>query len=376
MLHTIVDALNKRSDLAGWTVRHVNSQGVQVYAVPNQTEAQRVVGIEQYRIDVLRQTSAPDGTAAVGSGNATLLPGGEVEAAIEKAVLTAGLVANPVHSLPAPAALPDVPLVDADLYEDASSTARAVMERIQTAASRNPEVQLTAAEYFGEIHTTHLLNSRGIDAEQEATQINIEFVLRSQRGERDVEGFTEMRRRRITDLQIESEIEERTRRTLDQFEAISAPSWQGPVVLRDEVLSTFMAGDSLRGGVLHTLGSAEAKYAKISPWEIGKSFEQCAPCSAITPVERLGKHLSEGKIQLAVNGKMRQDGDLNLMIWNVQDIIMHLSTQVGLAAGDLIYTGTPAGVAAVVAGDKMVGTIAGLGELSITITPARTARAG
>ena len=105
-----------------------------------------------------------------------------------------------------------------------------------------------------------------------------------------------------------------------------------------------------------------ASRQKEQPWEIGKSFEQCAPCSAVTPLERLGgKHLTEGKIQLAVNGKMRQDGDLNLMIWNVPDIIMHLSTQVGLAAGDLIYTGTPAGVAAVVAGDKMVGTIAGLG---------------
>ena len=119
-----------------------------------------------------------------------------------------------------------------------------------------------------------------------------------------------------------------------------------------------------------------ASREKEQPWEIGKSFEQCAPCSAVTPVGRLGKHLSEGKIQLAVNGKMRQDGDLNLMIWDVADIIMHLSTQVGIAAGDLIYTGTPAGVAAVVAGDKMVGTIAGLGELSITVAPARTARAG
>ena len=270
MLDNIVDALNKRSDLEGWTVRHVNSQGAQVYAVPNQTEAQRLVGIEQYRIDVLRQTSAPDGTAAVGSGNATLLPGGDIEAAIEKAVLTAGLVANPVHSLPAPAALPDVALVDADLYEDVSATAKAVMERIQAAGSWNPEVQLTAAECFGEIHTTHLVNNRGIDAEQEATQVNIEFVLHSQRGDRDVEGFTEMRRRRVADLQIESAIEERTRRTLDQFEAGPAPSWQGPVVLRDEVLATFMAGDGLQGGVLHTLGSAQAKYARISSWDIGK----------------------------------------------------------------------------------------------------------
>ena len=119
-----------------------------------------------------------------------------------------------------------------------------------------------------------------------------------------------------------------------------------------------------------------ASRQKEQPWEIGKSFEQCAPCSAITPLERLPGHFSKGKIQLSVNGKMRQDGDLELMIWNVADIIMHLSTQVGLAAGDLIYTGTPAGVAAVVAGDRMVGTIDHLGTLSINVAPARTARAG
>ena len=110
-----------------------------------------------------------------------------------------------------------------------------------------------------------------------------------------------------------------------------------------------------------------ASRQKEQPWEIGKSFEQCAPCSAVTPVERLGKHLTEGKIQLAVNGKMRQDADLDLMIWKVPEIIAQLSKQVGLAAGDLIYTGTPAGVAAVVKGDTMVGGIAGLEELTITV---------
>ena len=112
-----------------------------------------------------------------------------------------------------------------------------------------------------------------------------------------------------------------------------------------------------------------ASRQKEQPWEIGKSFEQSAPCSAITPVERSG-HLTAGKIQLVVNGKMRQDGDLGQMIWDVPEIIMHLSKQVGLAAGDLIYTGTPAGVGAVVAGDKLVGNIAGLGELSIGIVAA------
>src|SRR5215213_9807564 len=102
MLNKITDALNKRNDLAGWTVRHLITRGTQMYAVPDQTEAQRAVGIEQYKIDVLRRTSDREGKEAVGSGNATLLPGGDIDATIEKAVLTAGLVSNPVYTLPGP----------------------------------------------------------------------------------------------------------------------------------------------------------------------------------------------------------------------------------------------------------------------------------
>jgi len=271
MLNKIVNALKERSDLAGWTVRHLTTSGAQVYAVPQQIESQRAVNVERYKIDVLRQTSGPDGTQAVGSGDATLLPGGDIRMAIEKAALVAGLVSNPVHTISAPAALPDVSLIDTDLQRDASAVTKDVMERIRAAASKNPGVHLTAAECFGEIHTTHLINSRGIDAEQEATQINIEFVLHSQRGESDAEMFRELSRRRVADLNLEDEIEQRARYTLDLFEAGSPPSWQGPVILRAEALAIFMAGDDLGNGVLHTLGSAASKYAKISPWEIGKS---------------------------------------------------------------------------------------------------------
>jgi fumarylpyruvate hydrolase len=105
---------------------------------------------------------------------------------------------------------------------------------------------------------------------------------------------------------------------------------------------------------------------KEQPWEIGKSFEQSAPCSAITPAEKSG-HPSKGKIQLTVNGALRQDGDLAQMIWNVPEVIAALSLQVGLDAGDLIYTGTPAGVAACAKGDRLVGSIEGLSELTVTI---------
>jgi fumarylpyruvate hydrolase len=110
----------------------------------------------------------------------------------------------------------------------------------------------------------------------------------------------------------------------------------------------------------------QAAAKKGQPWEIGKSFDQAAPCSAIFPVAKVG-HLNKGTIRLTVNGAERQSADLKMMIWNVPEIVYHLSQQVGLAAGDLIYTGTPDGVGPVVSGDKMVGHIDGLGELSITV---------
>jgi len=102
------------------------------------------------------------------------------------------------------------------------------------------------------------------------------------------------------------------------------------------------------------------------PWEIGKSFEQSAPCSAVTPAEATG-HLTKGRIYLNVNGELRQDGDLAQMIWDVPGIIRKLSLEVGLAAGDLIFTGTPGGVASCVPGDVLTGGVEGLEELTVQI---------
>ena len=103
------------------------------------------------------------------------------------------------------------------------------------------------------------------------------------------------------------------------------------------------------------------------PWEIGKAFDHSAPCGALKPASEIG-HPTKGKITLKVNGKMRQDGDLNQMIWNVPEIISKLSEMVALVAGDIIMTGTPSGVAATVAGDKIECEVEGVGKLS-TIGP-------
>ena len=103
------------------------------------------------------------------------------------------------------------------------------------------------------------------------------------------------------------------------------------------------------------------------PWEIGKAFDASAPCSAIRMAREIG-HPDKGPVRLAVNGEMRQDGDLSQMIWSVPETIAFLSGLFELAPGDLIMTGTPAGVGAVSRGDRLEGSVEGVGSLSVRVT--------
>ncbi|WP_405803205.1 fumarylacetoacetate hydrolase family protein [Streptomyces sp. NBC_01187] len=102
-------------------------------------------------------------------------------------------------------------------------------------------------------------------------------------------------------------------------------------------------------------------------WEAGKAFDASAPCGPITPRESAGD-LATAELRLAVNGEVRQRTPLALMIWNVAEIIAHLSTDYRLRAGDLVYTGTPAGVDSLVPGDVVRAEVSGLAPLSVTIT--------
>jgi fumarylpyruvate hydrolase len=102
------------------------------------------------------------------------------------------------------------------------------------------------------------------------------------------------------------------------------------------------------------------------PWDTGKAFDQSAPCSAIVPVALCG-HPSQGSIRLMVNGEVRQEGDLNQLIWNVPDTIAYLSTLFTLQPGDLIFSGTPAGVGPIKKGDVLEGEVAGLPVLKTRV---------
>ena len=102
------------------------------------------------------------------------------------------------------------------------------------------------------------------------------------------------------------------------------------------------------------------------PWEIGKAFEYSAPVGIIHTVEEVG-HIDQGKLELKVNGEIKQSGDLNQMIWKIPEMISYLSDYFILAAGDVILSGTPAGVGPVKKGDVMELSIEGLGEMKVPV---------
>jgi len=110
----------------------------------------------------------------------------------------------------------------------------------------------------------------------------------------------------------------------------------------------------------------KALSSKGSPWDVAKGFDESCPCGSIYPVSAVG-HLNDGSIKLTVNGEVKQQATLDLMIWNVPQIIAELSRLFVLQPGDLILTGTPAGVGPVLPGDVMVGSIDKLDTITITV---------
>ena len=113
-----------------------------------------------------------------------------------------------------------------------------------------------------------------------------------------------------------------------------------------------------------------AARAKGRPWDIGKDFEDSAVIGPVTPASRIG-HPARGRIALRVNGEVRQQADLADLAWKVPELIAQLSTLYSLRPGDVIMTGTPAGVGAVRPGDRLEGEVEGVGKVSLVVGPPR-----
>ncbi|MEC9431717.1 MAG: fumarylacetoacetate hydrolase family protein [Pseudomonadota bacterium] len=149
-------------------------------------------------------------------------------------------------------------------------------------------------------------------------------------------------------------------------ELVAALGLGGTNIAEDAALSHvwgYAAGNDLTRRDLQ----AEAK-SMGRPWDLAKGFDNSALCGALHPASEVG-HPEAGAITLSVNGVQRQKGDLNEMIWSLPEVIAILSRTVTLAPGDLIYTGTPAGVGALVAGDRCVTEVAGLSPAEFVFGP-------
>ncbi|MFT4287386.1 fumarylacetoacetate hydrolase family protein [Nocardioides sp.] len=154
-----------------------------------------------------------------------------------------------------------------------------------------------------------------------------------------------------SDLQYEGEL----------VVAIGAPGESLPLDQATEIVFGYAAGIDL------TRRDLQRDAVRASrPWEMGKSFDHSAPCGPITPAEDV-PDIATGELQLLLNGERRQATNFSLMIWKVPEIIYHLSRQYRLEPGDLIYTGTPAGVGPTIAGDSVAVSISGLAPVEVTI---------
>ncbi|TFY99767.1 fumarylacetoacetate hydrolase family protein [Ramlibacter rhizophilus] len=142
--------------------------------------------------------------------------------------------------------------------------------------------------------------------------------------------------------------------------AIGKPGFRVPAEAAHELVYGYACGLDMTRRDLQL-----AARDKGRPWDLGKDVEQSSVCSEIVPMP--GVILDRGALALEVNGQVRQKSGLNMLIWNIREIIADLSLFYHLQPGDLIFTGTPEGVGPVVPGDRITGSIEGVGELALTI---------
>jgi PmbA protein len=223
-------------------------------------------------VDVLCDSKNEEGNPGSGLGTVSLLPGADIDSALEKAVITAQLVHNEPYDFAEPASIPEIELADKSYLKDPASEIQEVLNKLKKTTAAFPHVRLTAAECFGEEKTTHLVSSKGIDATQTATKIYLQWVYIAGSGDDEVETFAEVYRRRIQDLNIEEEAALRAKYTSDLLVAEGPPSYNGPIYIQGPTLAVMVAGEMLAGNVIQTLASGAMKYSGETPWEIGKSI--------------------------------------------------------------------------------------------------------
>ena len=145
--------------------------------------------------------------------------------------------------------------------------------------------------------------------------------------------------------------------------AIGKPGFRVAPEAADEMVYGYACGLDMTRRDLQLTAREQGR-----PWDLGKDVEQSSIVSEIVPMP--GTVIDNGALEMSVNGEIRQKSDVSLLIWNVREVIADLSRFYHLEPGDLIFTGTPEGVGAVVAGDRITGSIDGVGEIALSVSQA------
>lgn len=272
MLEKIKKSLQSNPKVKAWIIRQESIHGSQQYELKDRTESIREVESDLYTVDVLCDSEDAEGKPSSGLGTVSILPGGEIESALEKAVLTAQLVHNQPYDFAEPASIPEIELTDKTYLEDPQMEIQKVLDTLKETTAAFPHVRLTAAECFGQEKKTHLVSSKGLDARQAATEIYLQWVYIGGKGDHEVETFAETHRRRIADLNLEEEAAIRAQYTSDLLKAGKPENYTGPIFVQGATLAVMAAGEMLSGSLLQTLSSASLKYSGETPWDIGKSI--------------------------------------------------------------------------------------------------------
>jgi predicted Zn-dependent protease len=261
-IRPVIDVLRARRDLLGWTAVHRRVRGEQLFSDRTRIEVRRATEADSLEIEVLCPVEGD--SAQCGAAQVSLNVGEDPTPAIEFAVSAAQRVRNPIYPLPGPAPLPDVATTDPEVAAAPGEAIARLHDRLMKSSNSGRPARLTLAEWFVELHEIHLVNSQGIDARQDLSEISLEWIVLAGEGQGRVDSTLDLSRRRLADIDVEGLWTQIAQQTADRQRAGAAPSYQGPVVLRGRALEAV-----LNSGTIATLTSGQARFSRLSHWEPG-----------------------------------------------------------------------------------------------------------
>jgi predicted Zn-dependent protease len=207
-----------------------------------------------------------------GEAEVTVLPTDlpDLRKKLGQAVFMASLADNPPYDLPSPAEYPEVDVADPAMRETARDVAERAVQQLLEALDREPEVRLSSAEVFVEERQIALQNSRGLNASQIETQMLLDSVLLASGGDDEMESHMAVERRRATDVDVVALTRRQAQYARDALTAAPPKTGTFPVVVSDDALAELLMSDG--DSPLAFRSSAQTKYQRMTPWEIGKSI--------------------------------------------------------------------------------------------------------